>query len=136
MSVKKAMRIWLASVLSAGLALGEGVAPGNGQDPGDADPVSVAGSQAPPPPAADLDFGEDFPAPNRTHPARAPADPGARVTKTLPRAAPRKPSHAWAWWTAGLAALTAGGAAWYLHYGAGSPPDPVIVNQDFSDAAD
>ena len=108
-----AKRTWLALVLASGLALGEG--------------------------APDLDFSEDFPVPDRPGPGRSDGNPGDRVTqKSPPSAAPAKAesTHAWAYWTAGLAGLAAGGAAWYFHWGDRPAPDPVRDNQVFTDDAD
>lgn len=128
------MRTSLAVVLAAGLVLGGGAPP----DPGPAPSGPVSDPVPAPPPDAvpDLDFSEDFPAPGRPGHAHAPAHPGGQVTQTLPTppTAARGPSRSWVYWTAGMTALAAGGAAWYLH--SGGRPAPVRHDQVFTDEAD
>jgi len=140
MNMKAATRTGMAWVLASSLALGEGApAAAEGTVSSQASAPSSAPSRPQPPPpspdhATDLDFGEEFSLPDHGVPARAPAtreDQAAR--DPLPEPDPAT-SRSWAWWTAGLAALAAGGAAWYLHWE--ERPAPGRDNQVFTDAAD
>lgn len=146
MSEKAATRTWLALALASSLAFGEGVPPASEGAAPEPAPVPASEPAADPDPLplsdrmSDLDFSEDFPAHNRAGAVRTPGNPGPEATRKLPAAAaqpPPGPPRTWAYWSAGVAALAAGGgAAWYLHWGARSAPEPVRDHQVFTDEAD
>lgn len=150
MQRKQATRFLIVLGLAAGLGRAEPFSSGEPASPAPAQ-SSQATDAAPPPsslppqapaPAAwkvvDLDFSDDFPA--RPVSPRKPRGTGVKVARPLPAPvvqAPPPPSRAWMYWTLGLGAVAAGGAAAvYLHMDMAKTPAPGRSDQVFTDAPD
>lgn len=143
MTLTAATRTWLALVLASSLASGEGMGPpaaeGAAPEPAPAALPALPDLPIQPGRVLDLDFSDDFPAPNRINRMRSRLKTSVAVTHPLPPAVPvaaPPPSRSWVYWTVGLSAMAAGGAAWYLHWDARSAPAPVRNDQVFTDDPD
>lgn len=149
MQRKQATRIVIILALAAGSLRSESASSGDptaNAPARSAAPDALPQPQPPLPPQApaaaawkvvDLDFTDDFPV--RSPPPRKPRGTGVKVARPLPpapvvRALP--PSRAWMFWTLGLGAVAAGGAAVYLHMDAAKTPAPIRNDQVFTDAPD